>query len=47
MLRLPQHMDHTAKTDRVDTVITALGLVSCKDTIIGELLETLAQPGNI
>ncbi|KAL3132535.1 hypothetical protein ABBQ32_009078 [Trebouxia sp. C0010 RCD-2024] len=35
MLRLPQHMDHNAKTDRVDTVIAALGLVSCKDTIIG------------
>lgn len=35
MLRLPQHMDHTAKTTRVDTVITALGLSSCKNTIIG------------
>lgn len=35
MLRLPQHMDHDAKTGRVDTVITALGLSSCKDTIIG------------
>ena len=37
MLRLPQHMDHDAKTRRVDTVITALGLSSCKDTIIGKL----------
>ena len=36
MLRLPQHMDHDAKTGRVDTVITALGLSSCKDTIIGQ-----------
>jgi ABC-type multidrug transport system ATPase subunit len=35
MLRLPQHMDHAAKTERVETVITALGLSSCKDTIIG------------
>lgn len=35
MLRLPQHMDHEAKIDRVETVITALGLSSCKDTIIG------------
>lgn len=42
MLRLPQHMDHSAKTDRVDTVIAALGLVSCKDTIIGELLPSLS-----
>ena len=36
MLRLPQHMDHEVKTDRVETVITALGLSSCKDTIIGK-----------
>ena len=36
MLRLPQHMDHAAKTERVETVITALGLSSCKDTIIGK-----------
>ena len=36
MLRLPQHMDHSAKTERVDTVIAALGLMSCKDTIIGK-----------
>ena len=36
MLRLPQHMDHKAKIDRVETVITALGLSSCKDTIIGK-----------
>ena len=36
MLRLPQHMDHNAKTGRVDTVISALGLSSCKDTIIGK-----------
>ena len=43
MLRLPQHMDHTAKTDRVDTVITALGLVSCKDTIIGEFSADTIQ----
>lgn len=42
MLRLPQHMDHNAKTDRVDTVIAALGLVSCKDTIIGKQLPSSA-----
>lgn len=36
MLRLPQHMDHAAKMLRVQTVITALGLSSCKDTIIGK-----------
>ena len=43
MLRLPQHMDHTAKTTRVDTVITALGLSSCKNTIIGNDTSLLSH----
>ena len=43
MLRLPQHMDHAAKIDRIDSVITALGLVSCKDTIIGEQSQSLSH----
>ncbi len=35
-LRLPRHMTLAQKRERVNTVITALGLDSCKDTIIGE-----------
>ena len=34
-LRLPRHMSKAQKRERVDTVITALGLDSCKDTIVG------------
>ena len=34
-LRLPRHMNKAQKRERVSTVITALGLDSCKDTIIG------------
>jgi len=34
-LRLPRHMTLAQKRERVNTVITALGLDSCKDTIIG------------
>jgi hypothetical protein len=34
-LRLPRHMTLAQKKERVNTVITALGLDSCKDTIIG------------
>ena len=34
-LRLPRTMSKDAKRERVNTVITALGLNSCKDTIIG------------
>lgn len=36
MLRLPRHMSEGAKKERVFTVIRALGLDSCKDTIVGE-----------
>ena len=36
MLRLPRHMSEAAKKERVFTVIRALGLDSCKDTIVGE-----------
>eukprot|EP00891_Asterochloris_glomerata_P001808 jgi/Astpho2/1808/e_gw1.00037.4.1_t len=35
MLRLPRHMSEAAKKERVFTVIRALGLDSCKDTIVG------------
>ena len=34
-LRLPRHMTKAQKKERVNTVITALGLDSCKDTIVG------------
>jgi hypothetical protein len=34
-LRLPRHMTLAQKKERVNTVITALGLDPCKDTIIG------------
>lgn len=35
MLRLPRHMPHADKLRRVELAITALGLASCRDTIIG------------
>ncbi len=34
-LRLPRHMTKAQKRERVSTVITALGLDACKDTIVG------------
>lgn len=34
-LRLPRTMTKSAKKDRVTTVIAALGLTRCRDTIIG------------
>lgn len=34
-LRLPRTMTKTAKRDRVNTVIAALGLNRCRETIIG------------
>ena len=37
MLRLPQAMTKQQKVERVETVIKALGLVKCKDTIVGEV----------
>ena len=36
MLRLPRTMSVADKIHRVDTVIKALGLDTCRDTIIGE-----------
>ena len=36
MLRLPRHLSREDKKTRVSTVIKALGIESCKDTIIGE-----------
>ena len=38
-LRLPRTMTATAKRDRVNAVITALGLETCRDTIIGGFLR--------
>ena len=35
MLRLPRSMPEEAKRQRVDDVITALGIQACKGTIIG------------
>ncbi len=35
LLRLPRQMSKAAKLERVSTVITALGLDKCKNTIIG------------
>ena len=35
MLRLPRTMSAEAKSGRVTTVIRALGIEACKDTIIG------------
>lgn len=40
-LRLPQHMSKEAKKQRVEMVITALGLTACKNTIIGVLPAVL------
>lgn len=37
LLRLPRQMTKAAKLERVSTVITALGLDKCKNTIIGAL----------
>jgi hypothetical protein len=35
LLRLPRDMSVEAKRERVNTVVRALGLNTCKDTIIG------------
>lgn len=45
LLRLPRHMSHAAKTERVDVVLTALGLQGCSETIIGEARLGAASPG--
>lgn len=39
MLRLPRTMSTAAKKERVATVIKALGIEACRDTIIGECPE--------
>ena len=39
MLRLPSSMTSAQKTQRVETVITALGLTSCRNTIIGGFFQ--------
>ena len=36
MLRLPRHLSREEKKTRVSTVIKALGIEGCQDTIIGE-----------
>ena len=36
MLRLPRKMTKQQKVNRVNTVMKALGLMKCKDTIVGE-----------
>lgn len=43
MLRLPQEMPRQSKLDRVDTVIKALGLVKCQNTISESLLAPLVR----
>ena len=45
LLRLPRTMSKEAKLDRVNTVILALGLEKCSNTIIGTLqLALLCTP---
>ncbi|KAL4427647.1 hypothetical protein ABPG75_001736 [Micractinium tetrahymenae] len=39
MLRLPKHKTKAEKLERVDSVIKALGLEKCRDTIIGDHLR--------
>ena len=41
LLRLPRQMSKAAKLERVATVITALGLDKCKNTIIGAPLSLI------
>jgi hypothetical protein len=43
MLRLPRTMSVQEKKDRVLTVIKALGILSCKDTIIGACSQYLLR----
>ena len=47
MLRLPRHMSEEAKIERVNTVITALGIESCKDTIIGGFFRYACISGHL
>lgn len=44
-LRLPRTMTKAAKRDRVTTVIAALGLTRCRDTIIGAHTVAATQCG--
>ncbi len=39
MLRLPSTMTKQAKKDRVETVLKALGLNKCRDTVIGGFFQ--------
>lgn len=41
MLRLPRDMPEPEKVARVDAVIAALGIDSCRNTIIGAPLSSL------
>ena len=46
LLRLPKHMTREAKLERVEAVISALGLNKCRDTLIGESNNhSLEHPG--
>ena len=44
MLRLPSNMSRATKTERVETVIKALGLNTCRNTIIGGGFVRCALP---
>ena len=44
MLRLPRRLSAREKEARVDVVITALGLESCRNTIIGAPALPVARP---
>ena len=39
MLRLPSTMSNAEKKQRVETVISALGLTTCRNTIIGGFFQ--------
>lgn len=43
MLRLPRTMSHEDKKERVRTVIRALGIWTCKDTIIGAVFASISS----
>jgi ABC-type multidrug transport system ATPase subunit len=42
-LRLPRTMSKAAKRDRVNAVLAALGLTRCRDTIIGDQIDSSTQ----
>ena len=43
MLRLPSTMSNAEKKQRVETVIRALGLTTCRNTIIGGFFQRCAD----